>query len=566
MTLKARMNVMESQRLQELKQWNAWYVLELVDLGKEYYDHHLSLINHQIELEKLHIECFTEKLQRLENATKRIKRNGKKWNIDDIRNNIEVAFHTAWRIRLSQDVPDKQDYVKQLNVIVENLKLSYNLKCKTLGKEEYNLDERKEEVFLFLQSVLAKYESSQMASDKKGKSFKLSRNLGDEDDFYCPYNETDQNVFDSFILDQRTKEGRIVSRWLIFIRKKYKDITFEDLADFMQKLAHTFLHSYQLATKQYYECLRILCYRCIFRQRVIKKIIFNLLNVSYNEANANASSNVDNPEYIAMSQIGRLDGIYQKKVMWMRALNEEQLGIKNDYWLKKEIAFDDIPSNKNKLGVPVKSQNGRRSSQIALLAGKDIPFAHSINLMGQLEIDYHIVEKYKNYKNDQKKKGKGQDNHKKHRLFSHNKKVVDADEEQKESLSLVVSKERDFKNIIPFILPQEALQTLLAATKSIYDTAMEYYYYNYPDKKDDENDLGAFISQDDLFPIILYCVMQSKMETPHKLIHFMEHILPKDKTTMGQGAFALSALKAAVEYISQAKPQTFGMDAEIELD
>merc|ERR1712228_764852 len=109
MTLKSRMNVMESQRLQELKQWNAWYVLELVDLGKEYYDHFLSLINHQIELEKLHIECFTEKLQRLENATKRIKRNGKKWNIDDIRNNIEVAFHTAWRIRLSQDVPDKQD-------------------------------------------------------------------------------------------------------------------------------------------------------------------------------------------------------------------------------------------------------------------------------------------------------------------------------------------------------------------------------------------------------------------------------------------------------------------------
>ena len=95
---------------------------------------------------------------------------------------------------------------------------------------------------------------------------------------------------------------------------------------------------------------------------------------------------------------------------------------------------------------------------------------------------------------------------------------------------------------------------------------MEYYYQHYPEKKDDVNDDGAYISQDDLFPIILYCIMQSKLETPHKLIYFIEHILPKEKTTMGQSAFALSALKAAVEYISQAKPQTFGMDAEIELD
>ena len=214
------------------------------------------------------------------------------------------------------------------------------------------------------------------------------------------------------------------------------------------------------------------------------------------------------------------------------------------------------------MGVPVKSQNGRRSSQIALLAGKDIPFAQSINLMGQLEIDYHIVEQYKNLKNLSKKEHSRDNNGKKHRLFSHRKQMDVAEEESKEQMP----KERDFKNIIPFVLPQEGLQTLLAATKSIYDTAMEYYYTHFPEKKNDSKDLGAYISQDDLFPIILYCVMQSKVETPHKLIHFIEHILPKEKTTMGAGAFALSALKAAVEYISQAKPESFGMDAEIELD
>jgi len=316
-----------------------------------------------------------------------------------------------------------------------------------------------------------------------------------------------------FILDQRCKEGRIVSRWLVFIRKKYKDITFEDLADFMQKLAHTFLHSYSLPTKQYYEAVRILCYRCIFRQKIIKKIIFDLLNVEQTN---------NNEDYINIKQCNNLDAIYQKKVMWMRALNEEQLGIQSKYWLKKEISFD------NKLNVMNSKQSQKWSSFIAdsLLAGKDIPFAHSINLMGQLELDYHVIQKYKNKTNPDSK----------------------------------------HKDIIPFVLPQEALQTLLSATKSIYKTAMQYYYKHNPEKKGDANDEAQFISQDDLFPIILYCVMQSKLETPHKLIYFIEHILPKEKTTMGQSAFALSALKAAVEYISNAKPTTFGMDAEIELD
>ena len=154
MQLKSEINLMEQDRNKELKQWNSWYVLELVDLAKEYYDHRLSYLNHQIELEKLHIECFTEKLQRLENAAKNIKRNGKKWNIDDIRNNIEVAFHTAWRIRLSQDVPDKQDYVKQLSRIVENYKTQYDIKKTTLGTEEISIEARKEKVFLFLQSTV----------------------------------------------------------------------------------------------------------------------------------------------------------------------------------------------------------------------------------------------------------------------------------------------------------------------------------------------------------------------------------------------------------------------------
>eukprot|EP00485_Elphidium_margaritaceum_P023189 CAMPEP_0202711498 /NCGR_PEP_ID=MMETSP1385-20130828/23297_1 /ASSEMBLY_ACC=CAM_ASM_000861 /TAXON_ID=933848 /ORGANISM="Elphidium margaritaceum" /LENGTH=1249 /DNA_ID=CAMNT_0049371245 /DNA_START=57 /DNA_END=3806 /DNA_ORIENTATION=+ len=575
MQLKSQINVTEQHRAQELKQWGAWYILELVELAKEYYDHRLSYLNHMIELEKLHIECFSEKLQRLEIASKRIKKN-KKWTVDDVRNNIEVAFHTAWRIRLSQDVPDKQDYAKQLSKIVESLKLGYEAKKTTLGKEEVSIEERKEQVFLFLQSTLAKYESRQMAENKE---FKLSRNLENEDDFFAPYDETDQNLFDSFVLDQRTKEGRILSHWLVFIRKKSVDITFEDLSDFMQKLSHTFLHSYSLSNKQYYECVRILCYRCVLRQRVIKRIVFDLIDTAPsldpaevaaaangggsggaaadNNAAASASSSTENPELIAMRQIANLDVVYGKKVMWMRALNAQQLGIKSDYWLKQEEhVFGDALT-----AAAPRSQNGRRSSQIAMLAGKDIPFAEAINLMGQLEVDFAVVEAYKE---QIESKNRSNAPAAKKSMFHRGNKLLSIEEEKKQQNASDDAKRN--KNLIPFILPQTGLQTLLAATKCVYSTAMEYYYRQYPEKKGDKDDDGAYISQDDLFPIILYCVMQSKLETPHRFIHFVEHILPKEKTTMGQSAFALSALKAAVEYISHAKPATFGMDSEIELD
>ena len=141
--------------------------------------------------------------------------------------------------------------------------------------------------------------------------------------------------------------------------------------------------------------------------------------------------------------------------------------------------------------------------------------------------------------------------------------AVNAEDEEaeEERIRMHVERERD---LVPFVLPQQGLETLLKSTKCIYETAMEYYYVHHPDRKDDAEDEAAFISQDDLFPIILYCVMQSKLETPHRFIHFVEHILPKNKTTMGQGAFALSCLKSAVQYISNAKPTTFGLDDGIE--
>ena len=117
---------------------------------------------------------------------------------------------------------------------------------------------------------------------------------------------------------------------------------------------------------------------------------------------------------------------------------------------------------------------------------------------------------------------------------------------------------------VTLISPSVALQTLSQAIECMYATAVEYYYDRFPDKRGDVEDEGELISQDELFPIVVYCVMHSKLETPYRLIGWIESMLPPQMTTMGQPAFALSAFKAAVEHISCARPGMFGLDAEIE--
>ena len=77
-------------------------------MAHEYYAMKLSLLCDQMELERLHIECFIkEKLWKLKTARRNIVPNKRLWNLGDVRSNAEVAFHKASRIQLSQDVPEK---------------------------------------------------------------------------------------------------------------------------------------------------------------------------------------------------------------------------------------------------------------------------------------------------------------------------------------------------------------------------------------------------------------------------------------------------------------------------
>ena len=140
----------------------------------------------------------------------------------------------------------------------------------------------------------------------------------------------------------------------------------------------------------------------------MKQLVFDLMSTAA-EWNGSASGSVAaaadgdgdrlsvHNERRHMQQMASLDAIYQKKVMWMRALNAEHLGIRSEYWMPSEVVAADGGGGDGGGGGNVSDGDGDGdggASSLVMRAGKDIPFAESINLMGQLEADYFVVAQY----------------------------------------------------------------------------------------------------------------------------------------------------------------------------
>ena len=138
----------------DLKQWNDWCIVDLFDLAKEYYDGKLSYLKQEIEIEKSQIESFQQKIAKLEDAEKSIKRNNRKWNVDEVRNEVEIAIAAAWSIRLHQDIPGKQDDANKLSQTIAGLKEKYESMQKSLGTKKISIDTRKEAIKAFLDSTV----------------------------------------------------------------------------------------------------------------------------------------------------------------------------------------------------------------------------------------------------------------------------------------------------------------------------------------------------------------------------------------------------------------------------
>ena len=87
-----------------------------------------------------------------------------------------------------------------------------------------------------------------------------------------------QEIFNSFIMDQRVEIGKVVRNWLAFLeRNREKEIVFKDIYIFIERLINTFLKIYQLdqtsGRYNFYEyCMRFM-YPCILNLQIVDEIL-----------------------------------------------------------------------------------------------------------------------------------------------------------------------------------------------------------------------------------------------------------------------------------------------------
>lgn len=76
---------------------------------------------------------------------------------------------------------------------------------------------------------------------------------------------------------------------------------------------------------------------------------------------------------------------------------------------------------------------------------------------------------------------------------------------------------------------------------------------------------SVIVSADNIFPLIVWCVVHSDVRSLHSLIGHMERFLPIQQKQFGEAGMCLSLLEAAVTHVVQATPEQYGQAHAIEV-
>ncbi|ETO16930.1 hypothetical protein RFI_20407, partial [Reticulomyxa filosa] len=152
MKLEEKIDGLKDEMSEDMRKWRLWHIIDLQNSCRDYFSNAIAYNESQMILERLYTVCFKEKLNKLKTASKKVRAN-RRWNIEDVRQNVEVAFRTAWTIRLSNDVPEQQQKVAILKQVMESCKQEYERQKNILGKKDVPFEERQEKIVTFLRSV-----------------------------------------------------------------------------------------------------------------------------------------------------------------------------------------------------------------------------------------------------------------------------------------------------------------------------------------------------------------------------------------------------------------------------
>jgi len=462
----------------QVAEWENRKNFDLTNLCRSYYSNYGLLIQIRIEIATKYCECFRDKYRQLKKTRDRIKKDAKKYSLDDLVLTVEAAMMTASNIRLPSDINTKRGNEKALSSVIKELKRKYEDKKHEDTILPMSSEDRTKHILTMLVQII----------DTSNKTT-MTKNVSDGLPYFHPKDNGYQVPFEQLLYDPRFDQKRNIDEFAA----KYTDSTeggdvnrksvdrdnlsLRNISTFVYRLTNSFLDSCELNKdspffqRLFWDCTNLMIGRSIFPKfgGCIKYIV---------------SKHADSVE---------LDAKYRRQLTWMAALNQKQIGIEPEFTYHYTSK---IKALKPKLSL-IKPKEKRKQA-----------------------------------------------------IFN------EMDNDEKIAYFAPINRLRQLPGIS---VPQDSIVLVIDTIHDIQKCATKYSRLNQQQSAD-----GVVISGDSLFPIVVYCLIQSDVDEWNRWIFMMRAFYAEKILSFGQTGFCFSLVNAAVTYILDCCPSNFGLDDDLQ--
>ena len=261
--LHKQMSKLRGEHKKQRQLWDEYAILMLQKLCGSYFSALFGLLESRIQIETYYLQCFELKLEKVKTAGDKLSECIGDWDMDDARQYVKSTMITISKIRTSPEVHTKRDSLEGMRAQIARLEQQYEAQKEVLNAPRVDHEKRTSHITFYLKGIINEFNAG-------NGNIKLTAT------YFCKPDI--QEIFNSFVLDQRVEIGKVVKNWLAFLeRNASKEIVFKDIYMFIERLINTFLKVYRLdqtsGRYNFYEyCMRFM-YPCIVNLETVDQIL-----------------------------------------------------------------------------------------------------------------------------------------------------------------------------------------------------------------------------------------------------------------------------------------------------
>merc|ERR1712233_226361 len=199
------MDKLKHKHTKQMEQWRRWYIVELKYLANEYFSALFKFLSTQIQIEYTYIDCFNEKLKKLNQAHNMVQNNINQWTMQTLQKFVKDTIGTVTKMKVTSTTIQKKKALENVKKNIGSLQKDYESAKQLLATPKCDHTVRQQTIIYFFQKTTTDYNES-------------NDNLVLTTTYFCE--EHLQEKFNSFLLDERCQiHAMYIKQWLFNVQK-----------------------------------------------------------------------------------------------------------------------------------------------------------------------------------------------------------------------------------------------------------------------------------------------------------------------------------------------------------